>query len=323
MDKKNTTIGVLLLMAAFASLYFGQKLAPSRSAEPVPTVNQPSAAASAPAPASTAAPASAHPTLSATTVFATTAKDAASAVVTTLENDFVAVHLTNFGGAIRDVALKKYEAERGEPQPFVFNALHADPMLAFVDLPGLDRGTAFEVVSSSRTQVTYRAVYDGRLEVTRQYSIVEHGDKQHDPYVIRHEMTLRNLAEQSIPLPRFSLSLGTAAPTNALDNGQRLTAGYSTGKDQNFFARAKLEAGNGFFGIGASDAKPFISSPGPIAWGTVTNQFFASILTPDQPGSGFITRRVKLLDLLPDDNRNAYGLTSALKFDLPALPAGG
>lgn len=321
MDKKNTTIGVLLLMAAFASLYFGQKLAPQRAPEPVPTLNQP--AAVAPAAAGTATPAPAPSTLSSTTAFASVAHDAAAAVVTTLENDFVAVHLTNFGGAIRDVALKKYEAERGSPQPFVFNALHADPMLAFVDLPGLDRGTAFEVVSSSRTEVVYRAVYDGRLEVTRRYSIVEHGDKQHDPYVIRHETTLRNLAEQSIPLPRVSLSLGTAAPTNALDNGQRLTAGYSTGKDQNFFARSKLEAGNGLFGIGASDAKPFISSPGPIAWGTVTNQFFASILTPDQPGSGFVTRRVKLLDMLPDDNRNAYGLTSALQFDLPALAAGG
>lgn len=321
MDKKNTTIGVLLLMAAFASLYFGQKFAPSRSAEPVPTLNQPSTAAPAPASAGAPTVAPATPTLSATTAFASAVKDSATAVVTTLENDFVTVHLTNFGGAIRNVALKKYPAEKGQPQPFVFNALHADPMLGFVDLPGLDRTTAFEVVSRSSTQVTYRATYDGRLEVTRRYSIVAHGDRQHDPYVIRHETTFRNLADQSVPLPRASLSLGTAAPTNALDNGVRLTAGYSNGKDQNFIARAKLEAGNGVFGIGASEAKPFLSSPGPIVWGTVTNQFFASILTPDQPGTSLITRRVKLLDALPDADHSAYGLTSAMQFDLPPLAA--
>jgi len=321
MDKKNTTIGVLLIIAAFASLYFGQRFAPARSAAPVPSANT-AAVANAPSVSPTA---SALPPVSAPdTAFAAVERDTASVSLATLENDFVAVHFTNFGGAVHDVALKKYPAEKGYAAPFVFNALHADPMLAFTDFAGLDRNTAFALVSRTPTEIVYRAaLFEGRVEVTRRYTLVAKPDDKHDPYQIRHETTFRNLTAQTVPLPRVALSLGTAAPVNVLDLGLKLTAGYSNGHDQNFFARSKLEAGNGLFGIGASDAKPFIVSGGPVVWATVSNQFFAAILTPDQPGAGLLTRRVKLFPGLPDENRNAYGLTSAAQFDLAPLAAHG
>lgn len=346
MDKKNTTIGVVLLLLAFASLYFGARLSPKHTPAPTPTVNTPSAAQQGPAatPAN-ALPAATTPGAAPQTAFAAVATDTAEARIATLANDFIEVHFTNYGGAVHDVALVAqtpakgrsgkhyiYPATRGDRSvPYVFNALHADPMLAFVDpqlapagFPGLDRNTAFQLVSSSAHEVVYRAtLFEGRVEVTRRYTLTAAPDKQHDPYVIRHETTFRNLTDQSVPLPRVALSLGTAAPTDAQDVGLRLTAGYSNGKDQDFYARSKLEAGNGFFGIGASEAKPFIATSGPIVWGTVTNQFFASIFTPDQPGASMVLRRVKLLPALPDDNRNAYGLTSATQFDLAPLAAHG
>ncbi|ACB74756.1 membrane protein insertase YidC [Opitutus terrae] len=320
MDKKNTVIGVLLLLAAFASLYLGQRLSPQRSAQPTPTISTPQTAATGTAPANalpTGTPSAPVPS----TAFASVAENDGSATTVTLQNDFIAAHVTDFGGALHDVALKKYPAERDRPEPFVFNALHADPMLALVDFPGLDRQTRFELVSHTPTSAVYRAVLNGQVEVTRHYSVLQAGDKSGDPYVVRHETTFRNLSDQTVTLPRVALSLGTAAPTDANDPGIRLTTGYSNGDDQNFFARSKLEGGNGFFGIGASEPKPQILTGGPIAWACVSNQFFASILTPDQPGSGLITRRVKLLPMLPDENRNAYGITSAAQFDLTPLAA--
>ncbi|HYP18114.1 MAG TPA: membrane protein insertase YidC, partial [Opitutus sp.] len=303
---------------AFASLYIGQRLSPNRPAEPVPTLNQPAVADAAPQAPRPVTP----PTISSNTVFAEVATQLAAAREHTLENEFVAVRLTSSGGAIRDVAFKKYAAEKGRAEPFVFNALHSDPMLAFVDFPGLDRNTLFQVVSSSASEIVYRATYDNnRIEVTRRYQIVTQPDKQHDPYVIRHETTFRNLTGQSVPVPRVSLSLGTAAPTNAADLGVQLTTGHSNGQDQEFFARAELEASSGFLGIGAHPATPFIATGGPIVWSSISNQFFASILTPDQPGTGMVSRRVKLISSLPDETPNAYGLTSATQFDLAPLAA--
>jgi YidC/Oxa1 family membrane protein insertase len=317
MDKKNTTIGVLLLIAAFASVYLGNRLAPTRSAEPLPTINQPAAPATVSAPTATAA----APTLSATTPFATAVKPPETASVITLQNEFVAVQFTNFGGAIRDVAFKKYPAKKGSPLPFVFNALHADPMLAFVDFPGLDRTVAYEVVSQSATELVFRATFDGRLEVTRRYTLVSRPDKQHDPYVLRHETTFRNLTDQIVPVPRVAWSLGTAAPTNVKDDGLQITTGYSNGEDQDFFRRSELEGGSGFLGIGASEQKPLITTGGPVVWSSISNQFFAAILTPDQPGASMVSRRVKLLPELPDSDPHAYGLTTATQFDLPPLAA--
>lgn len=316
MDKKNTFIGGLLIVAAFASLYLGQKFAPP----PPPAPARPAVVAPADPTADTALLPAAAPAPSAVT--ALTAAPA-QATVTTLENAYLTVHFTDFGGAIRDIALRKFPAELKHPQPYLFNARHADPMLALVDYPGLDRHTAFQLVSQTATEIVYRAVLGQQVEVTRRYTLVAQPDDQHDPYQLRHETTLRNLTDKLVPLSRIALSLGTIAPVNDTVYGQRVSTGYSNGQDQTFIDRTALEGGSGFFGIGASEPKAGVASGGPIAWASIDNQFFAGILTPDQPGVGLTTQRVKLRPTAPDDQKSAYGLAGAAQFDLRPLPAHG
>src|SRR5208283_1295686 len=101
--------------------------------------------------------------------FATAQADHAGAAVTKLGNSFVDVSFTDFGGAIRDVAFKKYPAALGQSDPFIFNELHADPMLAFAGIPGLGRAVRYELVSKSDHEIVYRTVLENRIEVTRRY----------------------------------------------------------------------------------------------------------------------------------------------------------
>ncbi len=317
MDKKNYLIGGLLIVAAFASLYLGQKFAPPA------TVPPPVSTVVSPADTTSAASAASAPSAGSNATFTALAKAPAHATITTLQNAYIAVNFTDFGGAIRDVGLRKFPAELNHPEPYVFNALHSDPMLAFTDFPGLDANTPFELVSSTATEVVYRAVLGQQLEVIRRYSLVAQPDDTHDPYQLRSEITLRNLTEKFLPVARISLSLGTIAPVSDSVYGQKVTTGYSTGSDQTFIARTQLEGGSGFFGIGASDPKPSVTSGGPIVWAALTNQFFTGILTPDQPGVGLLTHRVKLRPLAPDDQHNAYGLAAAAQFDVKPLPAHG
>ena len=321
MDKKNTTIGVICIIAAFASLYLGQKFAPPPPATPPPvstavvkTVNATTGSATVPG---APAPTTAIPSLSAVV------PDAPAAAVTTLENDYITVHCTNFGGAIRDIALRKFPAELGHPLPYVFNAVHTDPMLGFVDFPGLDRNTGFELVSSNANEVVYRAVFANEIEVTRRYTLVVTPDDTHDPYQLRNETTFRNLTDKPASLARFALSLGTTAPISDSVYGQLVTTGYSDGNSQTFIPRTKLDGGSGFLGIGASETKPSILTSSAIAWASVDNQFFVGILTPDSPGVGLLTSRVKLLPAAPDTQHNAFGLSGAAQFDLKPLPAHG
>lgn len=322
MDKKNTVIGALLFIAAFFVLIYSQKYGPQRStpAEVQREVSKQTAAQpAAPGiqPAVPAVQAPEEPT------FTTAHADRSGATVTRLNNTYVEVNFTDAGGAIRDVAFKRYPAAIGRQEPFVFNELHADPMLAFVGIPGLDRETRYELVSRTDTDVVYRAVVDKRLEVTRHYVVSPDKGTGTDPYVIRCETTFRNLTDTPTAPTRVALSIGTAAPSDALDNGLQLTTEFSNGKDQTLVRRGSLEGGSGFLGYGASEPKAVITGSGPVSWATVKNQFFAAILTPDDPAAGIETRRVKLLQALPDADKRAYGITGSVNFDLAALPAHG
>jgi len=322
MDKKNTLIGALLLIAAFASLYLGSRLSPPSSRPP--QLSQPAgrpADASAPVtPVTQPAPA-----MPADAAFAAVAKDNASARLTTLVNDFVEVNLTDFGGAILDVAFRKYAAELDKPGPYVFNQLHADPLLAFTeDSPeSLGRKTLYQLVSATPTEAVYRTVLENRLEVTRRYVIHAAGDTTGDPYIVRHETTFRNLTTETVPLPRFALSLGTASLVNANDYGQYLNIASYDGNSTQFTDRSELE-GAGFVGrmLGRDTTpKAFVEKSGTFVWAAVKNQFFASIFVGDKPGAAVIVRRIDLPPF-PGTSRVNIGLTGAERFELPALAPG-
>lgn len=330
MDKKNLTIGVVLMLAAFASLYLGQKFAPPPAPVPAPT-QLPADPATATAPdGSPVAPAS-TPVFNPqnATLAAAVVQDAEGASVISLANSHVEIRLTNFGGAIREVAFRKrdakdrliYPSTLGGREPFIFNQLHADPMLAFVGFPGLDRNTGFSVVSQTSSEVVYRAVFENRVEVTRRYFLPDGSDPKTDPYQLRHETTFRNLTDQTIPLPRVALSLGTTAPVSSLDHGLQLATGYSDGEDQHFIERSKLEGGGflSWIGFGSRDPLPQIASNGPVAWASVSNQFFTALLTPDQPAAGLVTRRVELPSFPDRPNLANYGLTGTAQFEVAAL----
>ena len=321
MDKKNTIIGAALLIAAFVSLYLGQRFSPPPP--PAPVASQYSSPTAAPtAPASSAIPGSPAPS---DTMFAPIARDSADATITSLSNDFIKVSLTDFGGAIRDVAFEKYKAELGNPAPYVFNQLHADPILAFTEdsLPGLDRTTRYQIVSSTPTEVVFRAVLGNRIEVTRRYSVRAPGDTRGDPYIVRHETTFRNLTNESVAALHATLSLGTASLVSLNDYGQYLNIATYDGNSSQVTNRGDLE-GAGFIGrmFGKDTApKAFVEKGGTIVWAAVKNQFFASIFTADKPGQAVITRRIDL-PLLPGSPRANIGLTGAERFDLPPLAAG-
>ena len=314
MDKKNTIIGVALLVGAAASFYFSAKYAPPPPPAPAITANasgNPLAKNEAPAAGPAHSPADA-------TLSASTAKVAAPADYVTLNNAFIKARFTTAGGAIDRIELRQHKAVLGHDAPYTLNDPSAAPALSFTELPGLDADARYELVSRTDSEVVYRAVVEGQLEVTRRYSLLS--GKDTDPYQIRHETTFRNLSDKSLALPRTALSLGTVAPLNEQDSGIYLDAGYYTGKDTEFTRRDEL-AGGGFFT--KTGPQPYLDKVAPITWGSVKNQFFACILTPDQPGVGLRIRRVKLNPLKSADDRTAYGITGELQVDLKPLAAGG
>jgi YidC/Oxa1 family membrane protein insertase len=326
MDKKNTIIGVALLLAAFAVYFIGQRYAPP---PPPPVISRPppSGPVTAAPAGSTIEPAAAP----SDAAFAAIAKDIAEATITTLDNGFIEVRLTDFGGAIRDVAFnsKRYPAELGSRAPFVFNQLHADPILAFTEdsFPGLGRAARYQLVSATPTEIVYRIVLENNIEVTRSYALratTESGADDPAVYVVRHETTFRNLGKGAAVLPRPALSLGTASLINLNDYGQYLNVASYDGNSTEFTDRGELE-GAGFIGrMFGKDTTPkaFVEKSGTVVWAAVKNQFFASVFTADKPGQSVITRRIDLPPF-PNSPRANIGLTGAERFELSPLPPGG
>ena len=314
MDKKNTVIGVLLILAAVVSMYFSSRLAPAPAPTPAAPAVNPIAQNQAPAAGPASSPAD--------VALQAPVKSSAPAEFVSLHNDFVEVRFTNAGGAIDSVTLKKHAAVLGQEARYVMNALHAAPALSFVDFPGADKDARYELVSQTDRELVYRTRIGTQLEVTRRYTLL--GGGQGDPYQVRHETTFRNLTETPLPLPRGAVNIGTAAPVNAEDYGLYLNVGYSNGDDFEHFERSKLEGGGFFssFGFGSKTDLPFIDSPDTVQWASVKNQFFTAILTPDEPGTGIRTERVQVIPLAPVTDRRAYGVTGIAYFDLKPLDAG-
>lgn len=320
MDKKNTTIGVVLLLAAFASFFFTNRYG-SKPAAPLPSAPPPGETVTAPAGAAATKPDAtltpterpASPTISAPALGA--------AEKVTLANDFIVATFTNHGGAIDSIALKKHLAVQGHPELYTLNAIQAAPALSLTDFPGADRRTAYTLVSKTDTEVVYRATTES-LEITRRYSLAKAPNQ--DDYQIRHETTFRNLTGKALTLPKAVFNLGTATPLNANDYGLYLNTGYYDGDNAHFVARSELEGGGFLSWVGMKDGTPppFVERPSAVQWASVKNQFFAMILSPDQPGTGVRVERVKFDPLAPATDRRAYGVTGYAQFDLKPLAAG-
>ncbi len=302
MDKKNTVIGVLLLIAAFAFLFLGNRFSPPSPAAPeIAPTQAPMPTAPNRAPVATGAPAYSP----GDTEFAALATSNADEIVSQLTNDFVTVSFTNFGGAIAEVAFRDYTSALEVETPFVFNHPRVEP------------------ISATNREVVYAATLEGRLRVTRRYSLGTASEGS-DPYVIRHETTLTDLSGAGAPLTLAALSLGTTSLVSPNDYGQYLNVMAFDGEDVTYTKPDELEGGGFLAMVGVKDGAPksAITKGGTVTWAAVNNQFFASVYTGDTTGISTTTRRVELPPF-PGSTRPNKGLTGVVSYTVPALAGGG
>lgn len=320
MDKKNTVIGILLLIAAFAFLFQGNRnAAPSPNAPDITPMQAPSPTAPNQAPVMTSAPAFSP----IDTEFASLATKNADAVVNRLENSYVTVSFTNYGGAIADVSFRNYKSAHDSDTPFVFNQPRVEPILAITDIPGLGADVAYTLVSATESEVIYEAVLEGRLKVTRRYSLGYEMEGS-DPYLIRHDTTLTDLTGTGAAQTIAALSLGTSSLVSPNDYGQYLNVMSYDGEDAIYTKPGELEGGGFLSMIGVKDGTPkaFVTKAGNVSWAAVKNQFFASVYTGDTAGLSTTTRRVELPPF-PGSTKPNKGLTGVVSYAIPAVIGGG
>ena len=325
MDKKNTLIGVLFLVAAFALIPVM-----NRNQQPPPSPEGPAPSTEYPPPAgSEATPAQHSPgpeqvghgpegLVEPTSEIAET--DAAPEALYYLENDLIEVVFTNRGGGIKKVAMKAYEADKDSDFPFLFNHYGAQPMLG-VSVIRSRFDSSFVKTYQSDREIHFERRESNGLLVRKKFRINTNPEEE-ELYSIRHAVDFVNTSSNSLFLSNYKLHLGRLEPAllgGGTFLGGFLNVGYYEDGDEEFIASSKFIRSDGFLGFGGNrNPPPYLTENARFGWVSLKNQFFTAILTPDEQGIG-VTVTPRTLDLRNDKGEPVVALEGDAHFELSGL----
>ncbi len=244
--------------------------------------------------------------------------------IITLANEFVEVDFTTAGGAIKTVSF--LETKKGERDTYVFNETGLLPALS-LDLSeeksDLQAFTIpYAVAEKTTHSITFqREVGDGRT-LQRIYTLPDSNSEQ-DPYEIQHKTVFNNRSGSAWPLSELYINLGTAHSISDKQPQNFLNVGYFDGNKAKFTAIDKL-LGGGFFsflGFGNSEPIDRIKKDVRSEWVSVKNQFFASILSAEKPGSELFVYKVDLPEL-EDGSQQRPGISASVGYNIGTIAAG-
>jgi YidC/Oxa1 family membrane protein insertase len=315
MDKKNTTIGIILLALAVGLFVWNDRQARTFEAERARQAQEQIAQAAT-------APAAAAPqTRSEQEIIAApVVRNDAPEQISVLENDLLRVEFTTHGGAIKSATFKSYPAVQGGEERYSFNKEATYPAMAIDTWDGgrvSPQVNTFSVASKSDTKIVFRREVAPGVIMERSYEINLEKEGA-APYTIRHTTALINQSGTGYTQTPLFIDLGVSTPDMADSYGYNLNAGYYNG-DSFIYERISYFQGGGF--IFHSDPKSHVEWTDNIVWATTKNQFFANIVTPARPAQRVLARPIQLP---PEASGKAVqGLSTAIGFDIPTIAAGG
>ncbi len=201
----------------------------------------------------------------------------------TLKNDVAELNFSNNKGGLLTVGLLNHRAEQG--QLVQLNTDHTTAIGAITQNPNTwqDGGYTLSTDSAAGT-ATLKRTAPGGLEITKVYTLAKEAGLK-DDYQVNLSINFKNNGTASFDTPGFFVSTGSAEPIHRTD---RIYATqfdwYRDGKFNsiavNYFDPGKL------FGMfqtsGAKDV--YTATADKILWAGVSNQYFATILAPQEIG---------------------------------------
>ncbi|MCD8283796.1 MAG: membrane protein insertase YidC [Opitutae bacterium] len=333
MDKKNTIIGVTLIVIAIALMFWNSKNSrPQPTTSPTQSVVE-NVQVPPPPPAVAAEAGSTNaPEQSAL---------AAPEEVFALTNDVITLHVSSRDGALKTVDLEEHAKSLLDKSPVVFNGGFDVPALSLAAIPqarGLAPtalGIAFEKEScvddprgESRT-LTLVGRANG-FEIRRIYklSLVKNGTGAQDPHLVDHKIKITRVAGEPAAFP-FLISTGALPPTEGDRANIFLNASWYDGDDYEKCKSDVFKDSSGVFGIGGHSAAADFSVPAtmnsPFRFVAVTNQFFASVVGFSGETRSVVSRIFVFPQALPlAEQIHDVKLTprAYAQIDVPALSVG-
>ena len=276
MDRKNFFLGMACIVGAFALFFLTKPATPPPGATPAP------AAAVAPAaPALVAKPATTLP-VSAQSARPVPLESAKSFVI---ENEKLKVTLTDRGGAIREIRLKKEFADVTKQGVVVFNAGNDESALALAvknpvtgKLETLHSEFAVQPGASADKITFVGGLADG-TRIERSFTLATKDGAE--PYSLG--FVTKVIPPAGKPAASVWVSTGCWQPTEGDSANQFLSVLAYDGEDLTRVGLDVFTDSSGFFGLGAHKAQAdhaVASVAKPLLWVASGNQFFSSIIHP-------------------------------------------
>ena len=317
MDKKNTIIGVSLLVIAFVLMFKNSAQQAEEAQKRQLAQEQVESTDSATDDGETVATAAVSPLQDASLENTANVSISKEEEIFILENDFSRILFTSKGGAIKEVFLKKYTLTAEGVEPYKINDGSPYPALAIATSLGeltekRPTLTDFTVINKTENSISFRGVLTDGQEVERTYQL---SSREAQPYLLETSTTFKNAREETV-----FFQLGMLPPESADQRGQFMNVGYHQNDETDFINMSTFTGSNGFLGIGARNPIPFKKSDFPsIVWGSVKNQFFSLVFTPEFPAESIFATAVSIPQ--PDPLKTPQqGISGALGINLAQIP---
>jgi len=283
MDRKNFFLGMACIVGAFALFFLTKPATPPPGATPAPSaVVAPAAPALVAKPSSTL-PASAQSGRS-------VPRESAKSFV--LENDHLKVTLTDRGGAIREIRLKKEFADVKKQGLVVFNAGNDESALALAvknPVSGKLETLLSEFVvqpGATADSITLVGGLADGTRIERIFTLTAKAGAVVEPYALG--FVTKVIPPAGKPAATVWVSTGCWQPTEGDSANQFLSVLAYDGEDLTRVGLDVFSDSSGFFGLGAHKAQAdhaVASVAKPLLWVASGNQFFSSIVHPADAGA--------------------------------------
>jgi YidC/Oxa1 family membrane protein insertase len=196
----------------------------------------------------------------------------------TLRNSDVELRLTNRGGGISEAVMLNHIAE--DSKRVILNSPKHMPIGAMVDDPDKPVLPEFTLSRESDSGIRCEQNTPDGIAVRKKFSLLQSSDKK-DNFLIELNVDVQNSGAQPYTKADYFVALGSAAPIHTRDYPYYTRVVWcinGKARDKNVSA---FQGSGGILGFGQHPPQPvFQENFGGAEWAAVTDQFFATIITP-------------------------------------------
>ena len=319
MDKKNTTIGILLLIAAF---YFMFDSSSKRAAMQSDAQNSALTAASDAKQIQDAK--ASKPSFTATKESPFAPEENVKEQIVSLKNNTINVNFTNKGAAIISTEFLKYKKTQDAELPYIFNEATGGVLAMSLGVKDSQSelptpiNNAFALTASDEKSLTYELIVPGKYRIVRTYSFLNN-KKEYAPYTLSTKTEITNISKTPQSLEEIFVSLGSFKPTEGDIYGGNLAVALYGVEGASFMKSTEFVDSSGFLGIGANTAKLYDRLVQDSKWGAVKNQFFTAVFTPHKIVANGAVAVPLLIDRTASDKYMRNAVAGFLSFDVKTL----